>query len=144
MVLLSRFSRPARLHLLLATLLLLAVAGAAVAAPVAEHFVDVGGADNVFTPASITVQVGDTVTWNNIGGYHNVEADDGSFGNDPSPTAWSYSHTFTAPGTYTYFCAPHQAEGMVGEVIVQGEGTMHHLYLSLITDTRGAGAAGAP
>ena len=29
-----------------------------------------------------------------------------------------YSHTFTVPGTYKYFCIPHEAVGMLGTVIV--------------------------
>jgi plastocyanin len=29
-----------------------------------------------------------------------------------------YSHTFTVPGTYKYFCIPHEAAGMVGTVVV--------------------------
>ena len=32
-----------------------------------------------FTPRELTVHPGDTVTWVNQGGFHNVTADDGSF-----------------------------------------------------------------
>jgi plastocyanin len=31
----------------------------------------------------------------------------------------TYEHTFTTPGTYPYFCAPHYAVGMKGTVTVQ-------------------------
>ena len=30
-----------------------------------------------------------------------------------------YSHTFTVPGTYKYFCIPHEAVGMVRTVVVK-------------------------
>jgi plastocyanin len=31
----------------------------------------------------------------------------------------TYQHTFTVPGTYRYFCQPHESNGMVGEVVVK-------------------------
>src|SRR5438105_5397667 len=34
---------------------------------------------NFFSPASVTINVGDTVTWTRLEGLHNVKADDGSF-----------------------------------------------------------------
>ncbi|MCL5279758.1 MAG: plastocyanin/azurin family copper-binding protein [Planctomycetes bacterium] len=30
-----------------------------------------------------------------------------------------FQHTFEVPGTYVYFCLPHEAMGMVGKVTVQ-------------------------
>ena len=33
----------------------------------------------------------------------------------------AYEHTFTVPGTYGYFCIPHERAGMVGTVVV-GDG----------------------
>lgn len=74
-----------------------------------------------YDPATVTVQVGDTVTWTNSEGFHSVDADDGSFGNAPG-TGWTFTNTFTAPGTYEYFCEVHStADGtnMNGVVIVE-------------------------
>lgn len=79
----------------------------------------------VFTPASLIVQVGDTVTWTNEGGFHNVAANDSSFrcavgcdgegGNgNPSSSNWSFSRTFGTPGTVGYVCELH-APTMAGE-----------------------------
>ena len=58
----------------------------------------------VFEPADLTIQVGDTVTWTNAGGNHNVNAPgffrcangcDGEGGNgSPSTAPWSFSRTF--------------------------------------------------
>lgn len=68
-----------------------------------------------FDPPSVTINVGDTVTWVNGGGYHNVVADDNSYVNGaPSSAKWSFSHTFTAAGTSRFFCAPHGGPGGVG------------------------------
>jgi plastocyanin len=94
---------------------LLAVAAAlALAAPAraADATVDVG--DFKFTPASVTINQGEQVTWNWVGPdlIHNVHAADGSFDSHPgggagSPPGGKYSHTFKVPGTFTYFCQVH-------------------------------------
>lgn len=88
-----------------------------------------------FTPANLTIQVGDTVTWTNEGGTHNVSADDGSFrcadgcdstgGNgDPAPAGWSFTLTFDEPAELIgYHCEPHGAPGgvgMAGSITVEG------------------------
>ncbi|MGY8932369.1 MAG: cupredoxin domain-containing protein, partial [Flavobacteriales bacterium] len=74
---------------------------------------------------------GDTVTWLNDGGLHNVNFDfsvitGNSFGNPESfassPTTGSilYSHVFTIPGAYSYDCSvgSHAQNGMVGSLTV--------------------------
>ncbi|MCB0124840.1 MAG: hypothetical protein KDE58_21440, partial [Caldilineaceae bacterium] len=83
--------------------------------------------NNFFSPASVTINVGDTVIWRRIEGFHNVRADDDSFRlgePDGSPgSSWTeVSHTFTTEGTVPYYCEVHGAPGginMAGEVIVQ-------------------------
>lgn len=98
----------------------------------AEHFVQVGPGFT-FSPTDLTIQVGDTVTWTNAGGFHNVEARDGSFrcangcddtGGDGSASAdaWSFSRQFNQAGTIDYFCVVHDGAGMRGTLIVE-EGT---------------------
>jgi len=74
-----------------------------------------------FAPHSVTITVGDTVTWTNQDvDYHNVLFDDGQFDMPPDPALppWSVSRTFTAPGTYTYYCEAHKDVGMTGTVLV--------------------------
>jgi plastocyanin len=76
--------------------------------------------DHFYIPSLLTVKVGTTVTWR-MGGMqeHDVIAYDGSF-HSPTMTFGSrFSHTFTKPGRYPYFCAPHYGDGMVGEVVVE-------------------------
>ncbi|HJT98738.1 MAG TPA: plastocyanin/azurin family copper-binding protein [Rhodanobacteraceae bacterium] len=60
----------------LAALACLAASANAVAA---NHDIAVGGAAMRFAPSELTINVGDTVTFINAGGQHNVVADDGSF-----------------------------------------------------------------
>ena len=96
--------------------------------------------DNVFWSfdswsSSITIQAGDTVTWENRGpGFHNATADDGTWRSANLRSGQSYSHTFTAPGTYTYTCTLHVAEQMFGTVVVVPAGTRaldKHVFIPL-------------
>ncbi|MCG8460757.1 MAG: plastocyanin/azurin family copper-binding protein, partial [Holophagales bacterium] len=109
---------------------LVALAFLAAPAQAAEHTVQ-ALPNNTFSPADLTIQVGDTVTWVNGGGFHNVAATDGSFrcaegcdgqgGNgNPSAAAWSFSLTFDTAGTIDYVCEVHAAIGMTGSVTVEG------------------------
>ena len=88
-----------------------------------SYTINVGGASNTFVPAILTINVGDTVTWNNTGGYHNVNAtlvtypnNPEGFGNGVASAPWSFQWVFTMQGTYDYQCDPH-IPLMVGVVI---------------------------
>jgi plastocyanin len=73
-----------------------------------------------FSPETITVTQGDSVSWTNGGGFHDVTFEDGLFKQPPAPSAdiWTVSRTFDAPGTYLYYCSVHQSIGMTGSVVV--------------------------
>jgi plastocyanin len=77
--------------------------------------------DNLtFTPAMVTVAVGDDVHWTRPGaGYpHNIVEEHGIFRNgDPQSTPFMYTRTFSA-GTFRYFCEVHVGSGMIGFVKV--------------------------
>jgi plastocyanin len=77
------------------------------------------GGFNRFSPATLTVSAGTTVTWQWDDGAlsHNVVPDDGvtpatsgSLANAPNV----YQYTFNAPGTYRYHCALHGGTGGIG------------------------------
>jgi len=73
--------------------------------------------DFQFSPSTITVTAGDSVTWSNSGpSGHSATADDGSFDTGILSKGQSGSHTFTKPGTYAFHCTPHPF--MTGKVIV--------------------------
>jgi len=91
----------------------------------AEPGVVTASGDNVFTPAEITVKVGEKVTWKNTGGFHTVTGGDGAadpaspIGDKPLADAGStHEVTFDKAGTYPYFCQPHASLGMKGTVVV--------------------------
>jgi plastocyanin len=91
--------------------------------------------DNVtFSPQFLTISAGDSVTFLNRGGYHNVVADDGSFrcahgcdgdgkggSGNASSSLWIVTRVFSEPGTVGYFCEPHGSpgSGMFGTIEVQ-------------------------
>lgn len=91
----------------------------------ADHVILVSS--NVFTPSTLTIQSGETVRWENTGGFHNVngtqdtypENPEGFTNGDPSSSDWVYEFTFTTVGTYNYQCDPHVSFGMVGQIIVE-------------------------
>jgi plastocyanin len=71
-----------------------------------------------FTPAALTVPVGATVTWTNKDGtIHTVTSTTKAFASDGLDQGGTFSHTFTAPGTYPYSCKLHPR--MTGTVTVQ-------------------------
>ena len=88
-----------------------------------------------YLPESVTIGAGEAVVWNNTSDVvHTVTADPGKAGDQAHVelpkgaetfdsgfigAGDSYSHTFEVPGTYTYFCIPHEAAGMIGEIVVE-------------------------
>lgn len=105
------------------SLLLLTLLFFSLSASSTNHVVNTAGL--TFSPVNITINVGDTVTWNNTGGSHNVNgtvatfpSNPTSFGNSVSGAPWTFTHVFTVPGLYNYQCDPHAGLGMVGTVQV--------------------------
>lgn len=95
-------------------------ASASPSATLPDRIATVSLAEHFFDPALLTVKVGTTVTWRNVGQQvHDVNARDGSFHSSLLGPGGTFSYTFTAPGRYPYFCVPHEGDGMIGEVDVQ-------------------------
>jgi plastocyanin len=85
----------------------------------ADEAVDISGFQ--FQPASITVQVGDTVTWTNSDSTaHTVTSTTGApeaFDSGNLTQGDTFSFAFMQAGTYPYRCEIHTS--MTGEVVVQ-------------------------
>lgn len=72
-----------------------------------------------FVPLTLTVTAGTTVTWTNRDEEpHTVAASDGSFRSPGMGTGATFTHTFTAAGTFDYVCSIHPM--MRGTVVVTG------------------------
>jgi plastocyanin len=88
-----------------------------------------------FQPSSVTIKVGDTVEWENVGNsvHHATDDHDMAIKKDDvaSPSGelvfdsgflqpgGTFKHTFTTPGTYKYVCVVHEPSGMMGEIVVK-------------------------
>jgi plastocyanin len=84
---------------------------------------DVTVGNNVFTPATLNVDVGRTVTWIwDPGGVdHNVTFDDGSPGS-ATQSSGNFQRTFATAGSFAYHCTIHGAAVMHGVVNVGSGG----------------------
>src|SRR6188474_1683797 len=77
-----------------------------------------------FSPSSLAIQVGDTVTWTWKASGHSVTSGtpgspNGLFDSGIKSSGATFSHTFTAAGSFGYFCTPHGlCCGMTGTVDV--------------------------
>lgn len=96
----------------------------------------------LLTPPEVHIKAGESITWTwNSAHCHSVTGSDSSFDSgfiypvtppeslravpgffeypllDDTPTL-SYTHTFTTPGTFDYFCVHHASIGMNGVVVV--------------------------
>ena len=61
-----------------------------------------------FTPLTLVIAPGTTVTWTNADDTpHTVREKDGKFKSAALDTDDTFSQTFTAPGEYEYFCPIH-------------------------------------
>lgn len=96
--------------------IVLALAPAANVRAGTSHLVEIEGF--AFSPATLTIQVGDTVTWTNFDQVeHTATSTSGAFDSGLLGQGESYSLTFTEPGTYDYLCTPHPS--MTGRIVVQ-------------------------
>lgn len=70
-----------------------------------------------FSPSSLTVTAGTTVTWkNNDYTTHTATADDNSFNSGDVASGYSYSKVFSTKGTFPYHCVYHNT--MKGTIVV--------------------------
>lgn len=101
-----------------------------------------------YNPQTLTISVGDDVTWINDGGFHNVNFDVNtvtgvSYGNPesfvspPTSDAVLYNHVFTIAGTYNYDCSvgQHAANGMIGTIIVESTASTPESAQEILNDS---------
>jgi plastocyanin len=82
---------------------------------------DVGISNFAFSPNSITIAPGDTVTWTNSDGTtHTVTGNNGTWGSGNLADGGTYTHQFNDTGDYAYHCSIHSS--MTGVVHVTSDG----------------------
>jgi len=95
-----------------------------------------------FQPRRLTVAPGTTVEWTNdsddphtvtayedeipetaayfaSGDFDTESAARNDVGGGLVGAGDSFTHTFEVPGTYRYYCIPHESSGMAGEIVVE-------------------------
>tara|TARA_B100000700_G_C15051582_1_gene860569 strand:- start:2832 stop:3191 length:360 start_codon:yes stop_codon:yes gene_type:complete len=76
-----------------------------------------------FEPSTVNISAGDTVKFvNNKLAPHNAVFDGHDELSHPDlafAPGESWEETFSAAGTYDFYCEPHRGAGMVGKVVVQ-------------------------
>jgi plastocyanin len=107
------------LKLIIPALILALAAGLApVCAVKAAQTISISAQNFMFSPATITVKAGATVTWvNHDEEPHTIFNDAGLFRSSALDTNESFSYTFDKPGTYHYVCTIHPR--MTGTIIVE-------------------------
>src|SRR3990167_355011 len=83
--------------------------------PVAKNSVQITNFS--FSPATLTIKAGETVTWTNQDSAgHSATADDTTFDTGVLNQGQSGSFTFSKAGAFTYYCSVHPS--MQGKIIV--------------------------
>ena len=90
----------------------------------ADHIIEAG--NYYYSPDNISIELGESVQWNNLSGYHDVELTSGPVNVDIPPVsgpALIGSFTFTVPGIYEYECSigSHANLGMIGTITVNNQ-----------------------
>src|SRR5437763_5351563 len=115
----ARMARAVRLFVVAAALLVLGCASAAEAADAAlSGTVQIVGFK--FVPASVTINIGDSVTWTNADAVlHSAKSTTGAFDTGAIGEGNSKSIAFNTPGTFPYVCGFHPTL-MSGEALLDG------------------------
>jgi plastocyanin len=80
--------------------------------------IKISAKDFMFSPVTVTVKAGSTVTWTNLDDEpHTVFSDAGLFRSSALDTKDSFSYKFDKAGTYHYLCTIHPR--MVGTIVVE-------------------------
>ena len=69
---------------------------------------EVNVTNSSFSPDHLEIDIGETVTWTRIGGFHNVDGSTDTYPDNPdsffsgsASSSWTnFDHTFTEPGNY--------------------------------------------
>jgi plastocyanin len=80
--------------------------------------------DNAFNPATLSITMGDMVTWTYSGSSAHTSTSgsactgDGKWNSGTLSNGGTFSHTFSTAGSNPYFCTFHCSIGMTGSITV--------------------------
>ncbi|GIW08014.1 MAG: hypothetical protein KatS3mg060_2819 [Dehalococcoidia bacterium] len=99
------------------------------AAPPRQAAIEVRMVEFAFQPQTVTINVGQAVAWINAGSVTHTTTSTNQTPNDPCcwdvtvQPGFTFERVFNQPGTFTYYCKFHQAQGMTGTIVVQQQAT---------------------
>tara|TARA_R110001592_G_scaffold313768_1_gene589221 strand:+ start:1750 stop:2328 length:579 start_codon:yes stop_codon:yes gene_type:complete len=78
-----------------------------------------------FTPANLVITQGDTVVFDNVQGFHNIDGAQATYPSNPESfdnsgdgsAPWTFQYIFNVPGEYDYRCGIHTTS-MFGTITV--------------------------
>ena len=94
---------------------------------------------NIFSPSELTIQVNDTVYFENLSSHNAVEVNEETYNNNGTTSNGGFSLqddgyvVFNEAGTYFYVCTPHVMMGMKGYILVEGENNPLTIQLTTIS-----------
>ena len=92
---------------------------------------------NVFSPSDLTINLGDTVYFENLSSHNAVEVSEETYNNDGTSSNGGFELysdgyvVFEEVGTYYYVCTPHVQMGMKGTITVQGNPIQGQWYADI-------------
>ena len=97
----------------------------------------------IFLPRLVVIDPGQSVLFKATDPGHNAASVDGMIPEGAEPWEGKIGKDIevelTKPGVYGYVCTPHAAAGMVGVVVVQGEGALDNLEAAKAVKQRAKG-----
>ena len=72
-----------------------------------------------FSPASLAIAVGDSVTVHNTDSTHHTFTDRPAFDSGDVAPGGTYTYRFAKAGTFDFVCSYHQGSGMRGTITVR-------------------------
>jgi plastocyanin len=92
---------------------------------------------NVFSPSDLTINLGDTVYFENLGSHNAVEVSEETYNSDGTASNGGFELysdgyiVFEEVGTHYYVCTPHVQMGMKGTITVQGNPIQGQWYADI-------------
>src|SRR5262245_18710182 len=59
---------------------------------------------DVFSPATVTIAAGESVTWDWVSGFHSIVSDTQAFASSPGQASGQYTVMFPMAGMFPYHC----------------------------------------
>jgi plastocyanin len=80
--------------------------------------IQAGANGNTYTPNTLTITTGDSVTWDMVTSGHDIDGQGFGTALAKQPAGTQYTHTFNTAGTQTYRCDFHYPQKALVEQVL--------------------------